>query len=66
MKINPIVILLIAIVLMVVCIGIAIADTSVPAVPEVQGLTTGTSSNVVGTMTRLIQAHGQQRATLLP
>ncbi len=51
MKINSIVILLIAIVLMVVCIGIAIADTGVPAVPEVQGLTTGTSSDVVGTVT---------------
>ena len=36
---------------MIACSGTAFADTGVPAVPEVQGLTTGTVSDVVGTVT---------------
>ena len=41
----------IAIVLAIACVGIGFADTGVPAVPEIQGITTGTSSNVIGTVT---------------
>ncbi|HVP94352.1 MAG TPA: hypothetical protein VMS89_04180 [Methanoregulaceae archaeon] len=42
---------LIVVLLMIALIGSVNADTGVPAVPEIQGLTTGTSSNVVGTVT---------------
>ncbi len=42
---------LFVIVLLVAFTGMVSADTGVPAVPEIQGLTTGTSSNVVGTVT---------------
>jgi hypothetical protein len=45
------VIFLIAVVLMVACVGITLADSGVNATPEVQSLTTGTSANVVGTVT---------------
>ncbi len=41
----------ITVILMIAFIGMVYADTGVPAVPEVQGLSTGTSSNVVGTVT---------------
>ena len=42
---------LIAVLLITALVGVVYADTGVPAVPEIQGLTTGTSSNVVGTVT---------------
>src|SRR5271157_4677657 len=42
---------LIAVMILIAVIGLVYADTGVPAVPEVQGLVTGTSSNVVGTVT---------------
>jgi hypothetical protein len=45
------VIFLIVVVFSIACIGMAFADTGVPAVPEIQGLTTGTSAVVVGTVT---------------
>ena len=41
----------IAVVLSIALVGLACADTGVPAVPEIQGLSTGTSSNVIGTVT---------------
>ena len=41
----------ITVILMIAFIGMVYADTGVPAVPEIQGLSTGTSSNVVGTVT---------------
>ena len=45
------VMVLFAILVMIAITGISYADTGVKAVPEIQGLTTGTSSNVVGTVT---------------
>jgi len=42
---------LITVILMIAFIGIVYADTGVPAVPEIQGISTGTSSNVQGTVT---------------
>ena len=42
---------LIAVLIMIAFIGIVCADTGVPAVPEIQGISTGTSSNVQGTVT---------------
>ena len=41
----------ITVILMIAFIGMVYADTGVRAVPEVQGLSTGTSFNVVGTVT---------------
>ena len=40
-----------AVILLIALSCIAYADTGVPAVPEIQGLTTGTSSDVIGTVT---------------
>ena len=45
------VILLFAVILLIASLCIAYADTGVPAVPEIQGLATGTSSDVIGTVT---------------
>ena len=45
------VISLIVVILLIAFVGIVCADTGVPAVPEIQGLSTGTSSNVQGTVT---------------
>jgi hypothetical protein len=45
------VIFLIAVVVMVTCGGIAFADSGLPAVPEIQGLSTGTGINALGTVT---------------
>jgi hypothetical protein len=45
------VVFLFAVAMMILGIGMAYADTGVPAVPEVQGVTTGTSATVVGTVT---------------
>ena len=42
---------LIAVILLIAFTGMGNADTGVPAVPETQGFTTTTSSNVVGTVT---------------
>ena len=42
---------LIAVVVLIVFTGMGSADTGVPAVPETQGFTTSTSSNVIGTVT---------------
>ncbi|HTY14976.1 MAG TPA: hypothetical protein VMC42_04645 [Methanoregulaceae archaeon] len=50
-KIRIGVISLIAVVILIAFTCTVYADTGVPAVPEIQGLTTGTSSNVVGTVT---------------
>ncbi len=50
-KTRIVVISLIAALILIALTCIAYADTGVPAVPEVQGLATGTSSNVVGTVT---------------
>ncbi|HTY14380.1 MAG TPA: hypothetical protein VMC42_01600 [Methanoregulaceae archaeon] len=46
-----VVVFLIALLLLITWNGTAFADIGVPAVPEVQGLTTGTVSDVVGTVT---------------
>ena len=43
--------ILIAVLMVIASICIVYADTGVPAVPEIQGLATGTSSSVVGTVT---------------
>jgi hypothetical protein len=45
------VISVIAVLLLIAFLGTVYADTGVPAVPEIQGLSTGTSSNVQGTVT---------------
>jgi hypothetical protein len=45
------IILLIAAVFVIICIGSASGDTNVPAVPELQGIATGTSINTIGTVT---------------
>ncbi len=50
-KVQIKVISLIAVILLIAFIGIVCGDTGVPAVPQVQGLTTGTSSDVQGTVT---------------
>ena len=42
---------LIAVVVLIAFMGMGNADTGVPAVPETQGFTTSTSSNVLGTVT---------------
>jgi hypothetical protein len=42
---------LITVVLTIACMGAASADTGLPAQPEVQGLRTATSANVIGTVT---------------
>jgi len=42
---------LIVVILMIAFMGIVYADTGVPTVPEIQGISTGTSSNVQGTVT---------------
>jgi hypothetical protein len=61
---QPGVIFLIAFILLIAFTSIVYADTGVPAQPEVQGLATGTSANVVGTVTETdsgawsINAHG--------
>ena len=51
MKARIGVISLVAAILLIAVTCMVYADTGVPAVPEIQGLTTGTSSNVVGTVT---------------
>ena len=48
-EIEVISVIAIAVVIAFACT--AYADTGVPAVPEIQGLATGTSSNVIGTVT---------------
>jgi len=45
------VISLFAVIVLIAFICAVFADTGVPAVPEIQGLATGTSSNVIGTVT---------------
>jgi hypothetical protein len=44
-------ILVIAVLLSIACISIVFADTGVPAVPEIQGLSTGTGMTVQGAVT---------------
>ena len=50
------VISVIALILLIALVCTVYADTGVPAVPEIQGLATGTSSNVVGTVTEMDSA----------